>query len=126
MLFFWEDLLKTRYPSSFAKNWAGLIPETLKYNKFLEQAWLAVHYPVFTLLGYFVIRDKPWWPSVIQESSRLAICATQEERFSDQQDIALLLLYPLQLGFYTLELVTLLTTRNRRNDALIYFFHHIY
>ena len=127
ILYIWRTFVKTRYLAPTAKNWAGLHPGTPKYDKFLEQAWLALHYSVATTLGYLVLRNEPWWPPVISESAQIAISAPQEERLRDQVDKpGLFILYSLQLGFYSLELITLLTTKNRRSDAMVYFFHHIF
>jgi hypothetical protein len=126
MLFFWRAFLKENVFEELAKNWAGLPPKTMKSEKFCEQGWLALHYTMVTSLGYVVLRNKPWWPPVISTDAMLAISASQADREADHEDLGLSLLYAVQLGFYTLELATLLATKNRRSDAAMYFFHHIY
>jgi len=126
VLYFWRTLVKGIIFSHFAEKWAGLAVGTVKHEKFCEQAWLAVHYTIATGLGYAVLKDKPWFPPLVTEQAQIALMATAKERYDDQQDFGLRALYALQLGFYTLELVTLLMTKHRRSDAMVYFFHHIY
>jgi len=125
-LYLWRSFVKSHVFEVMAKKWAGLPPRTLKSEKFCEQGWLALHYTLVTTLGYVLLREKPWWPPAISSEAMLAMAGTQKEREADHQDIALSILYAVQLGFYTLELVTLLTQKYRRSDAGMYFFHHIY
>ena len=125
-LTYWRSFLKNNYISPIAESWAGLKPGSLKHDKFLEQAWLAVHYTVATSLGYFVLKEAPWWPPVISERAVKEIVVKQEDRDLDQEDPGLFLLYALQLGFYMLEFFTLVRNKNRRSDAMVYFLHHIF
>jgi len=125
-LYMWRSFVKKNVFAPMAKQWAGLPPGTHKYDKFCEQAWLAAHYTLATSVGYFVLREKPWWPPVISLEAEAAITAPNAEREADQHDSSIWLLYSLQLGFYTLELVTLILERKRRSDAVMYFFHHIF
>ena len=125
LLYLWRSFVKRFFIAPWAKDWAGLTEGTAKYEKFCEQAWLAIHYTIATSLGFYVLREKPWWPP-LSESGMIAISATQAERKADHQDFRLQVLYSMQLGFYTLELVTLLASKHRRSDAVVYFFHHIY
>ena len=125
ILYVWRGFVKSHLLASWAKDWAGLTEGTVKYEKFCEQAWLALHYTIATSLGYYVLRETPWWPP-LSESGMLAISASQAEREADQKDLGLQVLYSMQLAFYTLELATLLSSKQRRSDAMVYFFHHIY
>jgi hypothetical protein len=126
IIYYWRNFIKYQVFHSVAKSWAGLDVGSDKYKKFLEQAWLAFHYFITTSLGVFVLKDKPWWPPVISNDAFRAISPSWEERAQDQQDFGLSFLYGFQLAFYTLELYTLLTSKQRRSDAVVYFFHHIY
>ncbi|KAH9261080.1 hypothetical protein BASA81_000784 [Batrachochytrium salamandrivorans] len=95
------------------------------HGKFTEQAWLALHYAMVTLLGYWVLKDKPWWAPIV---TRQAMNAPLQERMKDQQDLGLQALYATQLAFYMLELGTLVleAKTRKRSDVVVYFFHHIY
>ena len=123
----WRIFVK-KFFSVLALEAAGLRKGSKKHEKFVEQAWLALHYILVTSLGYGVLHNKPWWPLVIHESTRAAIIATREERLEDQKDIGLQALISIQLSFYLLELFSLLLLKERRgrSDAVVYFFHHIY
>jgi hypothetical protein len=126
VLFVWRFFIKQTLMSRIAENWAGLPRHSVKFEKFCEQGWLAVHYTIATSVGYLVLREKPWWPPFLLKSANFAISAPQLEREQDQKDARLWVLYSLQLGFYTLELVTLVFSKHRRSDAVMYFFHHVY
>lgn len=54
-----------------ASSWAGLPPATLKHVKFCDQGFLAVQYASATLLGLYVLHDKPWWVGCRADGARL-------------------------------------------------------
>jgi len=122
----WKRMLKERYFSSLAVSWAGLEKDSPKHEKFVEQAWLAVHYGLMTVLEIFVLIDKPWFPPVLYVENQRAISAPQAEREADQADAGLRIVYTVQLAFYVLEFATLVRARQRRSDYVVYFFHHVY
>jgi len=128
LLHAWRRVVKNFF-SGLALRAAGLREGTLKHEKFVEQAWLAVHYTMVSLLGYAVLRDKPWWPPTpTKEQASHYGLASLEDRTKDQDEIGLQLYYATQLAFYMLELLSLLLMKERRtrSDAFVYFFHHIY
>jgi hypothetical protein len=124
----WRAFL-TRYVFSImAKNWAGLDHTSPVHDKFVEQAWLALHYGLTSMLEVYVLRSKPWWPPVISTLANSELTASDADRMHDQENWGLRFIYCLQLGFYSLELITLLTLpkNKRRSDFNVYFFHHVY
>jgi hypothetical protein len=127
LLYNWRNFVKGLF-SNLALRAAGLKKGSKKHEKFVEQAWLALHYTIITSLGYYVLRTKPWWPPYINAETKLAMFASSEERLKDQEDLGLQALYAIQLSFYLLELLSLLLIKERRvrSDALVYFFHHVY
>jgi hypothetical protein len=114
--------------SNLALRAAGLRKGSKKHEKFVEQAWLALHYTLVTSLGYYVLRSKPWWPPYINADTLPAMFVSTEERLKDQEDVGLQSLYAIQLSFYLLELCSLLLVKERRvrSDAVVYLFHHVY
>ncbi|KAH9255413.1 hypothetical protein BASA81_006532 [Batrachochytrium salamandrivorans] len=118
----WRKLWKEVVFAPLAKICLG---SDTPHGKFLEQAWLATHYTFVTLLGYFVLHDKPWWPA---HTAGVHLNASLQERMRDQQDWWLQIWYATQLGFYALEFATLVVEHEtrKRSDAVVYFFHHIY
>lgn len=126
LLAVWRSFIKGQVFSPIAVSWAGLAKSSGKHDKFCEQAWLALHYFIATSLGYYVLHDKPWWPPALSMSAELAIVANNEERAKDHLSENLQIYWILQLGFYSLELITLLLTGYKRSDAVMYFFHHLY
>lgn len=95
------------------------------HTKFLEQAWLALHYTTVTLLEYYVLRDKKWWPphTVFEH-----LHAPLEERKLDQEDFGIQTIYATQFAFYVLEFISLVANRKnrKRSDTMVYFVHHVY
>ena len=122
----WRRFLKQNVFSEMASQWAGLHPGSVKHDKFVEQAWLAFHYSLITVMEIKVLWDKPWFPPVLWLAQRRAISAPQAEREADQADWGLRIVYMVQLAFYALELVTLLRSKVRRSDFFVYLFHHVY
>ncbi|KAH9255412.1 hypothetical protein BASA81_006531 [Batrachochytrium salamandrivorans] len=100
---------------------------TKVHAKFTEQAWLGWHFSLMFALELVVLSRKPWWPSWATGLSS-EMYATVEQRLEDQQDFGLRCMYSIQLAFYTLELVTLVSRKESRtrSDASLYLFHHIY
>ena len=123
----WRRLIKYVLVDWFATNWAGLQPGSPKHEKFLEQGWLFFHYAVTVIVEYVALREKPWWPPVINHDATLALAADRPERLADQADPLLSFSYGWQLAFYATELLTLLATPRAklRSDWGVYLYHHL-
>jgi hypothetical protein len=89
LLGLWRAFLKRHVFSAMAERWAGLKPGSAVHEKFLEQAWLAMHYGLTTLAEAYVLHSKPWWPPVLSASANEALTTSQAQRELDQQDSGL-------------------------------------
>jgi len=55
LLWLWKTFLKRTFFSKLAREWAGLVEGTAKFDKFVEQAWLACHYALVCTLEFYVL-----------------------------------------------------------------------
>lgn len=127
-LHLWRNLVKSCFVR-LAANGAGLQPGSLKYAKFLEQAWLAVHYSAVSSLEIYTIMttQDSLWPPMISEASREAILMPMSA-VSKHHNLGMVrCTYLLQFTFYFLELATLFMDQasRSRTDAIVYAIHHL-
>lgn len=132
---FWRLLVKNVF-SGLAMKGAGLRPGSLKYDKFLEQCWLATHYSAIVLLEIYVLRYKTniwpvsWQPPMSTDKSRMDLIilgGQMESRKEFEENPWVNLVYLIQFTFYSLELFTLILDRHSRSrsDAFVYAIHHV-
>lgn len=126
LLHVWRSFLKGIVFSRLASYSSGAKPGSVRHEKFVESAWLALHYTTVTTLGYKVLSWRPWWPPVIDEQARFSLLAGMDELKLDRASMGLPLLYCVQLSFYFLELVTLLISTKKKGDQVVMFVHHVY
>jgi len=126
-LHLWRTFVKSWF-KPLAEKGAGLKPGTLKYDKFLEQAWLSVHYAIVASMEIYALKTATnHWPPVISQEKRDAIIMNVEEIRKEQDMPQVQAVYLMQYTFYFMELATLVLDRysRTRSDAFVYAFHHI-
>lgn len=100
-------------------------------NKYEENFWLGFHYTFVSVLEILVLRGMPIWVPLASEDARHAIFPAYQILVNEQQNnVGLRFVYLMQFTYYFMELVLLIVdTRfvgNRRKDAGVMFFHHVY
>lgn len=123
-----RSAIKRALVAPLAESFAGLEPGSPKHGKFLEQGWLFVYYSFIVALNVAALRDKPWWPPVLDHEATLQLAAPREDRVRDQEDPLVAAVYFVGLSFYATELVSLLRLprSERRSDFVVYLIHHVY
>lgn len=125
----WRWFIKYRIAAPIANSFAGLYAPSLKFEKFLENFWLALHYAYTVSAEVYVMSHMSFWPPMLTHESRIAISPPYEFMMDEQRtNTGIQAIYLLQFSFYFLELITLITQRKtqRRSDFYVYFFHHVY
>lgn len=123
----WRSFVKKLF-IPLATQSSGLVLGSLKCDKYLEQCWLALHYSISTILEFYaLISIGKHWPPVVTRSTMSAFFMTEKQLIEEKGDSAIDMVYLLQTSFYSLELITLILSKNarRRSDAFVYAIHHL-